>query len=214
MSKMNKRTNKMLYTFIHPTKCGGTSCEKFFKQHYKDYIVGEGHVNKCSDDNNPIIIVRDVYSRFISMFNYWKNGSQEFKKNNRFRALYQNKSILDFIEMIKCKDTNSLYKYHLWDDHFKCTSEWINNAKYKNIIVIVYEKNLNEKIQKLLQLLQIPNRKVQLPIQNVSFVNEEDMKVYEEHKEYIHKFVDQHFRSDVELMEKIKKHPEEFKIVI
>lgn len=48
------------YTFIHPTKSGGTTLQKYFEMYYKNYITGIGHENKCTNNNNPIIVVRDV----------------------------------------------------------------------------------------------------------------------------------------------------------
>ena len=68
-----------MYTFIHPTKSGGTACENFFYEYYREYIVGLGHDYNCNNNNNPIIIVRDIKSRFFSMFTYWKCGALDTK---------------------------------------------------------------------------------------------------------------------------------------
>ena len=49
-----------MYTFIHPTKTGGTAVEGYFKTFYPNHIQGEGHGNKCTANNKPIIIVSGV----------------------------------------------------------------------------------------------------------------------------------------------------------
>mgnify|MGYP003324110587 FL=1 len=38
------------FTFIHPTKSGGTSLERFFNENYSDYITGTGHENICENN--------------------------------------------------------------------------------------------------------------------------------------------------------------------
>ena len=68
----------MRYSFIHPTKTGGGACEDFFRNNYSEYIKSCGHIIKCKNDNNSIIIVRDIYDRFISMYKYWKYGSDRW----------------------------------------------------------------------------------------------------------------------------------------
>lgn len=66
--------NTFNYRFIHPTKSGGTAVEKYFKKYYSNNICGEGHDNTCKNNNNPIIIVRDVKKKqdFILCINIGK----------------------------------------------------------------------------------------------------------------------------------------------
>ena len=206
----------MKYTFIHPTKCGGTSCDIFFKKYYSEYIIGGDHSILCSNNNNPIIIVRDVKTRFLSMFKYWKSGSLDthFKRDDKFINENKEITILDFIVMLKNKDYNRLHIGFTWSSHFTSTSHWINNTNYKNIIILKYNDNLNDNIQKLINTLNIPNKNVILPITNVSKIIDEDIRIYKENKEYIDNFINEYFADDIELINIINNNPEKFKFVI
>jgi hypothetical protein len=88
---MDKSSTK--FTFIHPTKCGGTAIENYINQHYKDYFINNGHTNVCTKDNKPIIVIREPYDRFISIFNYWKNGIQLWHQ----MEYYPNKRIKEYL---------------------------------------------------------------------------------------------------------------------
>ena len=203
---------KAKYTFIHPTKTGGTACETFFKENYSEFIKGMGHDNKCMNNNNPIIIIRDPTDRFISMYKYWKYGSldiDKFKRNSAFLQNYTNYTIKDFINLIKNKQHGDLYQNFTWNQHFEPISNWINNVDYANIIVILYEKNLNEKINKLLNLLNIKKKPVDLPIINVSN-NKENIQL--DDTDIL--FVKSYFTDDFKLYDDINYRPELFKHVI
>jgi hypothetical protein len=204
-------TNHPIYTFIHPTKTAGTSTENFFKEHYSSYITGNGHITKCTNDNNPIIIVRDVYSRFLSIYYYWKNGAidTQFKRNETFTKQYNNVTIKQFIKLLQNKEYTSLFRGFTWASHFLPISHWIDNTQYKNIIIIRYEKNLNDKIQTLLNILKIPNKGIPLPLVNIT---NRDSK--EELDEQDKEFVKTYFKDDVELIKTIKTSPHFFKLVI
>ena len=203
------------YTFIHPTKCGGTACEECFKQYYNQYIVGWGHNNICSNSNNPIIIVRDVKSRFISMFKYWKSGSinWSFQRNKNFINENKDSSILDFILILKT-NKKKLYGPFLGHHHFANTSYWIGNTEYKNIIVIKYVPDLNEKIKILLNILNIPNKNILIPKINISKTIDKDVELFEKYNTQIDEFIEIYFNKDIKLINMIEKTPEIFKLVI
>ena len=210
-SNINVNKN-MTYTFIHPTKTGGTACETFFKEHYSEYIKGTGHDNKCMNNNNPIVIIRDPIDRFISMYKYWKYGSfdiDKYKRNSVFLQNYNQYTIKDFIRLIKNKQHEDLYQTFTWNQHFEPITNWINNVDYANIIVILYTKNLNEKINKLLNALKINNKQIDLPIINVSN-NKENIQL--DNDDII--FIKSYFVDDFKLYDDIKNRPELFKHVI
>jgi len=203
---------KTKYTFIHPTKTGGTACETFFKEHYSDFIHGTGHDNKCTNNNNPIIIVRDPIDRFISMYKYWKYGSldiDKYKRNSVFLQNYNAYTINDFIRLIKNKHYEDLHQNFTWNKHFEPITNWINKTDYANIIVIVYEKNLNEKINKLLRVLNIKKKNFELPICNVSN-NKENIQL----DDTCILFVKSYFAEDYKLYDDINNRPQLFKHVI
>jgi hypothetical protein len=200
------------YTFIHPTKTGGTACEQFFMSYYSDYITGSGHENVCENNNNPIIIIRNVVDRFVSMYKYWKNGAidTKFKRTESFIAKFNKYNIQDFISLIQNNNTEDLYYDFTWKDHFKPQSEWIKNVNYKNVIVIKHVKNLNEKINRLFYHLDIPNKGITLPIVNVSKPSEEVIILNGDNV----RFIMNYFKEDFDLLNKINNSPELFRLVL
>jgi hypothetical protein len=199
---------KQKYTFIHPTKSGGTAVEQYFMEHYNDYITGTGHSNICSNTNNPIIIVRDVKSRFFSMFHYWKNGNNYYIRDHNFKKKYESYTILDFIKLLK-ENKEELYIHFTWNQHFNNTTDWIKNTKFKNIIIIRYTDDLNLKIQQLINYLDIPNKNIPLSKINVSIKKEENL-----YDTQVDNFIEEYFKNDIQLLAIIDEFPEYFKIVI
>jgi len=202
------------YTFIHPTKSGGTAIENYFEKHYSDYISGIGHENICSNNNSPIIVVRDVKSRFFSMFKFWKNGAIDtsFKRNDEFKKKYEYFTIFDFIYLVENREPD-LYHEFTWASHFDTTTKWLGETDYENIIVIQYDNDLNSKIQSLIDYLGIPNKNIPLLKQNVSVdISDENILLLDDPA--LNKFIEKYFKNDIELLNTIKTNPEKFKIVI
>jgi hypothetical protein len=202
-----------IYTFIHPTKTGGTAVEEYFSENYSNYITGIGHIFKCSNNNNSIIIVRDAKSRFLSIYKYWKNGAIDthYKPSSYYKEKNKDITILDFINIWKTNKEYLLTNF-TWDQHFHNITEWIGNTEYKNIIIIKYEKDLNNKIQKLINYLGIKNKNIPLKKCNISCTidNEDELL---NHPDVIN-FVEEYFKDDINLLNTIENNPELFKLVI
>ena len=86
----NNNNNNNKFTFVHPTKCGGTSVENFLNKYYSKYFYTNVHFNKCENNNNSILIVRDPVDRFKSMYKYWKSGSEIFIHKNKHIDRFKN----------------------------------------------------------------------------------------------------------------------------
>ena len=67
----------------------------------------------------------------------------KYKRNSVFLQNYNAYTINDFIHLIKNKHYEDLHQNFTWNQHFEPITNWINKTDYANIIVIVYEKNLN-----------------------------------------------------------------------
>lgn len=196
--------NKNKFTFVHPTKCGGTSVENFLNKYYSKYFYTNVHINRCENNNNSILIVRDPVDRFKSMFKYWKSGSEIFIHNNERIDKYKHINIKTFIKMIQ-NNSNILYNNFLKNIHYKPITYWIND-KYENIIIVKYCKNLNIPFQKMINSFNIPNLNIQIPHINVS-KNNENIILDDEDLQ----FIKEYFKTDYELINLINTNPKLFR---
>lgn len=202
-----------MFTFIHPTKSGGTALERYFEAHYKEYIVGKTHGNKCSPTNNPIIVLREPIDRFISMYKYWKKGSKDIKpyqRSNEFVSKYGNYTIKDFINLLKDNAKVDLCVSFTGNLHFVPTTHWIAKTPLDKIIIILYIKNLDIKMTHILKNLGVPDKKIPLGIVNESIGSDEDVILNEEDLQYIN----ERFKDDFDLYEKAQTQPELFRMVL
>jgi hypothetical protein len=195
-----------MYTFVHVTKSGGTAVEMYFQEHLSKYITGVGHENVCTRDNNPIIIIREPVDRFMSMYKYWKRGSDMFTPAECTRG-----TIKDFIQYMKHQLHDKLYNQdYLWYQHFAPTCDWIKTS-LSDIIAIKYSPDLGALIpRKLCQAMNIPGVEAQLKKVNISVPcpNHEDLDKYD--LEFIHEY----YKNDFNLWNTLCYRPHEFKMVI
>ncbi len=160
------------YTFVRPTKTGGCAFEMYILQHYNTYIKGSGRDHKkiCADVDNPIIIIREPYDRFISSYKYWKNGAYQSSKPRtiEWKKYNNHVTIDDYIEMVKNKDKRLIFEA-TWEAHYAPQTYWIKPEDYKKTIVILYSKhNMENKVFDLLKKIHIKNKYIPFEKINVS----------------------------------------------
>lgn len=194
------------YTFIHPTRTGGTACLLFFREYFKDSIK-----DNVRENNNPIIIIRDPIDRFLSMYFYWKYGTiDNNKRDKKFKEDNRHVNIKKFISFIKDNNIKKLQHAYTWDQHFFPQVKWIDKVDLKNLIVIKYQKDLDKSMQKLLSYLGFDNRDLILPKKNISNKDGENVILDDLDLQFIHEY----YIKDFILIDKINLYPEMFKKII
>jgi hypothetical protein len=90
------------------------------------------------------------------------------------------------------------------------STNWIDEASYKNTIVIIYQKNLQEKVYKVMDYIKLNDdfRKNRINRVNVS---RKDIEVNLDEKDI--KWISEHFKEDFILWDKVHNNPELFKAV-
>ena len=73
------------------------------------------------------------------------------------------------------------------------------------------QEDLNEKVQKLIDQIGIPNKNIPLPRKNISVNIDNEHEI---NNKDVNDFINKYFQSDIELMNKIIYSPESFKLVI
>ena len=203
---------KKRYTFVNPPKTGGNACEKYFDTYYKEHVKAVGHFNCCNNSNNPIVVIRDVVDRFISTYKYWKYGAIDtiFKRNSEFMKKYKNYTIQDFVVLLQNDCIDDLHQTFTFDDHFKQQTDWISDVGYSNLIVIIYEHDLTNKLEQLTTLLGINDPSAKLDKINITKGADEDIQLTEDD----HAFIKKYYADDFALIDTIRQHPELFISVI
>ena len=213
------------YDFIHITKSGG-SCFYFNTikaSNYRDFFEFDHdrnpmnpHGTVCSDVKNPIVIIRDVESRFYSMYKYWKNGSSLWGRSEEQIERVRDYSIIDFINLIKKRDLKKLIQLSdqktIWLNHFLPSSHWIKENDYTKTIIIKYNNNLNNQFQKFFKYLGV-DIGTTYPVLNKSLLIDEK-EDWEKHRFEIDEFIFEYFKDDVRLIDTIMTEPSRFRLVI
>jgi hypothetical protein len=203
------------FTFVHPTKNGGTAIEDFLSEHYSTYFTGHGHNHTCAHSDHNVIVIREPVSRFISMFKYWKLGGDHiYKRDSKFVEKYGDTTISDFLDMLRSGNITDLHQEFTWHLHFSPQSHWLQFEDYKKTIVIRYDKtSLQDKLFQVLEELKIPNIGASLPMVNVSLGKDEGDNEYtltEKEKRQLKNL----FPGDFDMWNKINKYPELFRMVV
>lgn len=204
----------MTHTFVHPTKTGGTAVEQYFKRHHSRKVRGAGHIHTCGNSLNPITIVRHPMERFVSMYQYWRNGAVD-GKYKRDPGWTEVDTISEFIAKLESKDRSFVKRYlhrdFTTDLHFAEQRHWLKPADYAKTIVVAYDKEaLDEKLRELLKHLGLPP--VGLPLPRVNVTRTDD-GVCCEMTPRDEAWVRERFKADYDLWHLVTRHPQRFKKV-
>ena len=205
----------MRYTFVHPTKTGGTAVEQYFKEHHFGAVRGEGHLHTCANSANPIVTLRHPLDRFVSIFQYWRNGAADGKYRRDVEDWVPVNTISEFIGKMRERDgsfvRNFLHRDFTTHLHFVEQRHWLKPADHGKTIVILYDKDgMDAKIRELLKHLSLPC--VGLPIPRVNVTRSSEGVVCEltaDDREWI----ERHYKADFDLWHLATKHPHRFKKV-
>ena len=147
------------YSFIHIPKTSGSSFSTFIRN-YPEHFTVENHHVVATEKNNPVIIIREPYDRFCSMYYYWRDDNVD----------KHNTTIKEFINYIK-KNDKILITGRTEEYHFFPQSYYLQPNVYKHAIVIRYDKNneiMNERVNEMIDYLEIPQKNIKLTEVNIS----------------------------------------------
>lgn len=195
------------FGFVHITKTGGASFHDFIYHNYLDYFIFDSipHQTTAISYSNPVIIVRNPFDRFLSMFNYWQNGSELYdplfgKTNISIPVFFKY-----FYKGLLSKES---IKTYVWKHHFLPQTYWLSEDCYQKSTIIVYNQNFENTISKFTKIIGLPK-----PIYPLKYINKS-----KKHIDYLtskdKKIIYQHYQKDFELYYNICSHPDRFKLVI
>jgi hypothetical protein len=146
-----------MYQFVHPTKSGGTALDVLFAEHCPGIIKpAMGHSIRCSEADNPVIVIRHPVPRFISMFQYWKSGSERYTRDDiQWNEAHKDVSVKDFIKMID-DNSSDLCEDFTWDQHYYPQSWWFHPLVYKRTYVMINKGSLTEPVNQLFKTVGVP----------------------------------------------------------
>ena len=103
------------------------------------------------------------------MYKYWKYGavSGRYKRGIKWIEKVKDIDFENYINLVERKDPLLIKKF-TWDKHFASYSEWITEEDWKKTIIILYDSNLNNRLDILFDYLKIPNKNIELEHVNVS----------------------------------------------
>jgi hypothetical protein len=178
------------YLFVHPTKCGGRAFAEYISKN--NLPIGHAeHKPICCDHPRPIIILRDPIDRFISMYNYWRNGS------DLSPTVSTEESVDEYIELIEQKNEKLVRNNITGVVHYDPQACWIHPDDFSKTIVIRYTSNLGPSITRLLGHLGIqvpyePFPKINVSIKTTTHLTEAQMnwvREYYKHDFYLLKYL-------------------------
>jgi hypothetical protein len=193
-----------MYQFVHVPKTGGLALQSFLIKHYRwdlELKCSVEHDVICTPWRDSIIIIREPVSRFMSMYRFWKNGSDKMRPQNEHKE-----TIKEYIELIKTNNDHLIDKYTKYV-HYRGQYTWIPKNTWSQTIVLRYKSDMSQSANELLEYLGI-TPKCSLEYKNVSkgpqeVLDEDDIK-----------WIRDYYKKDFELWDSVNNHPELFKKVI
>jgi hypothetical protein len=201
-----------LYGFIHPTKTGGTSFLIFVEKYLKFCIAARGHQNTSSSilaaRKMPIMFVRDPVDRFVSIFRYWRFGSDSYQRPanckpgaddiHQFIAKYDSLDIVD----PKCD-----WFYHA---HLRQQSSWLARKDWDKTFIVRYSRgHLHENIFELLSHIGLADVVANKSIATVNVTAASKQLPGFSEKEL--SWIRSKYKLDFELWDAVNNHPNKFK---
>ena len=161
-TKISKNPNisiKYRACFIHIPKCGGTTVEQLiFNENNNRYSVGKDGGKYYRTDHSTIqsfnkyyhfyifTIVRNPYTRIISIFNYYMNNGNGGYSDSNLIVDKGNTSLDNFLDLYNCNQISHLNTQYFY---LKDSKEINHIAKFEN-----FEKE----IKKILNTLNIKGK--------------------------------------------------------
>ena len=106
---------------------------------------------------------------------------------------------------------HELVNGYMWRLHYFPQIYWIKPEFFENSIIVLYEEDLNNKIQNLLEYLHVENKGIHLEKSNITRKKEgEDVVLDEEDMIWLK----EEFKQDYDLWNKAQSNPELFKTVL
>ena len=187
--------------FVHIPKTGGRAITE-----YLGVLSARPHVTKCDSDDTYITVVREPISRFESIFQFWKYGSTECKRDSLFTKRVAQCTIKGYIELLK-KRAPDVYHGFTKHTHIPQTN-WLPKSAWANTVVVRYQRDMESQIQTLFEYLGEPLPDKTLSQRNVSHGAKESLDA--EDLEWVR----EHYKEDFELWDALTNRPELFKKVI
>lgn len=136
--------------FIHITKVGGTAIEK---SSYWKYLQTFGHKptlqNFSTSNDRAICVVREPIDRFISIYTYWRYGSDMYEREpgwippiNGINEFINAASDINHEFHSFVQKTMTSGRGFTWEAHFYPQAHWIGGrGARENIVIIRYSPN-------------------------------------------------------------------------
>jgi len=198
------------YALCHITKTS-SGIEAFVNKHYRQYMkIDFVHSIRCQNEEFPIAIVREPVDRFISIFNYWRYGSEIHGVAADWKPFTND--ISAFICALANKSLSRaevLHRLFIGDEHFRPQSWWLPVTAYHKTVVIKYRPNLNKSAKALFSYLGLPAIDEDVQKINYSYGKQPINLTYRERR-----WIEQEYMDDFLLYDCLCSKPHLFKKVI